>query len=80
MPSTFSSERYIAVVEVLANARRDAGLTQVQLAERLKRPQSYVSNVERRERRVDVVDLVDWARAVGADPGDLFQRLLVRMP
>ena len=72
MPSAFSSDRYAVLAEVLARARQDAGMSQVELAARLKRPQSYVSNVERRERRVDVVDFYDWAIAVSANPKALF--------
>jgi len=79
MPSAIFSERYGAVVEVLAEARRQAGLTQVQLAERLRRPQSYVSKIERRERRVDAVEFYDWAIAVGGNPEALFAAVAARL-
>jgi len=46
----------------LKQARREAGLTQVEVADRLKRPQSFVSKMESGERRVDVVELSDIAR------------------
>lgn len=49
----------------LIHARREAGLTQRQLAERLGRPQSFVAKVELGDRRLDVVDLVLVARALG---------------
>lgn len=76
MPSPIFGERYASVVAALADARRQAGVTQVELAERLGRPQSYVSKVERRERRVDVVEFVDWVTALGIDPASAFQALL----
>lgn len=44
--------------------RRAAGLTQAQLAERLKQTQSFVSKCERGERRVDVVELRGFSRAL----------------
>ena len=75
MPSAIFSDRYAVVVAILANARRAAGVTQVELAARLKRPQSYVSKVERRERRVDLVEFYEWGEAVGVKPEDLFARL-----
>lgn len=78
MPSPIFSERYGAVVALLAQARRDAGVTQVELARRLDRPQSYVSKVERRERRIDPVEFLDWGQALGLDPKALFDRLVER--
>ena len=53
---------------MLAKARKDAKLTQVQLASKLRRRQAYISRIERGERRVDVVEFVDLARAIGFDP------------
>jgi len=55
--------------------RRRAGLTQLQLAERLEVGQSYVSKVERGERYVDVLMYVDWCRACGAKPGESLDAL-----
>jgi transcriptional regulator with XRE-family HTH domain len=78
MPSPLFGDRYAAVVAALAEARRQAGVTQVQLAERLQRPQSYVSKVERRERRVDVIEFIDWVSALGLDPAEIFSRVLAR--
>jgi transcriptional regulator with XRE-family HTH domain len=46
-------------------------LTQEQLAKRLKQHQSFVARVESGERRIDVVELVVLARAIGADAVDL---------
>jgi transcriptional regulator with XRE-family HTH domain len=46
----------------LRTARKAAGLTQVQAASRLRVPQSFVSKSETGERRVDVVELADFAR------------------
>ncbi|MGO9603179.1 MAG: helix-turn-helix domain-containing protein [Candidatus Binataceae bacterium] len=56
------SEGYARFLERLRRARREAKLTQVQVAKRLARPQSYVSKCESGERRVDVIELVEFAR------------------
>ena len=48
---------------LLAEARRNAGLTQVTLAKRLGRPQSFVSKFEGGERRLDVIDSGGRTRA-----------------
>ena len=53
--------------KILVEARREAGLTQVALAKKLGRPQSFVSKFERGERRLDVTEFLDVARALGID-------------
>ena len=57
-----------AFCELMAGARKAAGLTQHALARRLKKPQSFVAKYEGGERRLDVVEFVAIARAIGADP------------
>jgi transcriptional regulator with XRE-family HTH domain len=52
----------------LVGARKAAGLTQQALARLLKKPQSFVAKYEGGERRLDVVEFVAIARALGADP------------
>lgn len=63
--------RYARLREILVDARRKTGLTQIDVAARLRRPQSFVSKVESGERRLDVVELIQYAEAVGADPAEL---------
>jgi transcriptional regulator with XRE-family HTH domain len=52
----------------LANLRTDAGVTQVELAKRLKKPQSFVSSYEGGQRRIDLLELARIAAALRADP------------
>jgi transcriptional regulator with XRE-family HTH domain len=54
--------RYAQFLRLLKQARIEAGLTQVEVAKKLKRPQSFVSKIESGERRVDVVELSALAR------------------
>ncbi|MBP4049713.1 helix-turn-helix domain-containing protein [Chromobacterium violaceum] len=56
-------QRYDKLRRVLRATRRQAGLTQVQLAEKLGRGQSYVSKVERGEQYVDVIEFLEWCDA-----------------
>lgn len=57
------AKRYRAFLERLRRARQEAGLTQVEMANRVGRPQTWVSKCELGERRVDFVELEDWAAA-----------------
>jgi transcriptional regulator with XRE-family HTH domain len=57
-----------AFCELMIGARKAAGLTQHALALRLKKPQSFVAKYEGGERRLDVVEFIAIARALGADP------------
>jgi transcriptional regulator with XRE-family HTH domain len=55
-------DRYRGFLERLRDAREQAGLTQLAVARKLARPQSFVSKCESGERRVDVVELQEFAR------------------
>ena len=54
--------KYQKFLEKLKEARLEAGLTQVEVGKKLKQPQAYVSKIERGERRVDVVELGEFAK------------------
>lgn len=52
------------LIELLRDSRVAANLTQTQLSERLGRAQSFVSDIERGQRRLDLVQLRDWCAAI----------------
>jgi len=62
MKKSIHTKEYAIFVERLRKAREEAGLTQVQVAKKLKRPQSHISNVESGQQRVDVVELQTFAK------------------
>ncbi len=64
------------VGQALARARRGAGYTQQQLADKLAKPQSFVSAYERGQRRIDVLELIHIAHALGEDAGKTFKGIL----
>ncbi len=66
---------YASLLEILVAARKDPGVMQVELALRLGGPQPFVSYFERGERRIDVVEFIAFAEALGADPEALFSEL-----
>lgn len=61
MKRSLHSKEYKTFTERLRAARLESGLTQVQVAKKLKRPQSYVSNIESGQQRVDVIELRKFA-------------------
>ena len=65
-------EQYRLVGTRLAAARRRANLTQTEAADRLGRKQTFVSEIERGLRRVDVLEIVLISRALNTDPFQLF--------
>ena len=76
MPKTLRSKEHRALCAVLVATRREAGLTQAQLAERLKKPPSFIAKIEIGERRLDVVEFAGIAKALKIDPRTLFDRFL----
>jgi transcriptional regulator with XRE-family HTH domain len=72
---TVHSSAQAGFCRLLVAARKKAGLTQQQLARRLKKPQSFVAKYEGGERRLDVVEFLGVARAVGADPARIVRAL-----
>ncbi|MBO9501198.1 helix-turn-helix transcriptional regulator [Brevundimonas sp. A19_0] len=74
MPKTVHSDAGASVLRVLIEARKTAGVTQAELARRVGSQQPVISLIERGVRRVDVVEFYVLARAIGADPVDLFRK------
>jgi transcriptional regulator with XRE-family HTH domain len=75
MPASRHTARYKRLQTALKAARKAAGLTQAQVGERLGRPQSYVNKYESGERRLDVIEFLDVANAIGLSPSRLISSL-----
>jgi transcriptional regulator with XRE-family HTH domain len=80
MTKSVFTDAYKTLIEVLVAARKDAGLQQEDLAQRMSWDQPTISNVERRVRRLDVVEFIAIAHAIGADPNELFAKVTERLP
>lgn len=79
MAKTIFGGKHAHLVDVLKEARARAGLRQEDLAARLGRDQTFVSLIERGQRRVDVVEFHEIALAIGEDPAVLFGVFLRRV-
>jgi transcriptional regulator with XRE-family HTH domain len=72
------SDFYRAIVDGLVAHRKEAKVTQWELARRLKTDQSQISKFERGERRLDIVDYLRICEAIGIDPGKLLKHHVTR--
>ena len=73
------SPAYDHLRSILVQAREKAGLRQSDVAQRLKRPQSYVSKIELGERRLDVVEYIQFSRAVKADAVQILREVMKKI-
>ena len=69
-------KQYQHSLEILAEARDKTGINQRELSRQLKRPHTYISKVESGERRIDVIEFIEIARALEIDPTKLFSKVV----
>jgi transcriptional regulator with XRE-family HTH domain len=65
---SLDARRHEALRAFLVERRKKAGLRQIDLAKRLRRSQSYVTHVETGQKHVALIELIEWAEAIGFDP------------
>jgi transcriptional regulator with XRE-family HTH domain len=75
MEKSLYSEGYALFLRQLRAARKGMGVTQIELAKRLDETQSFISKCERGERRIDVVELREFCRALGVPFTEFSRRL-----
>lgn len=80
MSKTVFTGHHSDLIQTLIAARKKAGLTQTQLAERLGKDQTFISLVERSQRRVDVLEFYAFAKALEVNPIELFSALVQKLP
>ena len=64
------------LLELLNEIRAEKNIVQVELAARLGKPPSYVAKVELGDRRIDVVEFIEYCQALGISPRTAFLRVL----
>ena len=70
MKSIYTDD-YINIISVLRAIRINKNITQAEMAKQLNATQSFISKVENRERRLDVIELLSWIDALGASVSDV---------
>ncbi len=68
--------RHKRLMAALVAVRQDAGITQRELARRLKRAHSYVGRIEQGIRRLDVPEFIEWCECLDTDPISVFRRVV----
>ena len=76
MTKSVHTKNYTRFLELLITARKDADVTQDEVARRLNRPQSFVSKYENGERRVDIIEFIEIAKAIGFDPIAFIRKII----
>lgn len=77
--SKFGTDRHKILLDFLKEIRMEAGLRQVDLAEKLNIPQSRISKYELGERRIDLFELRDICAALGLSLAECIQELEKRL-
>ncbi|MCC6797325.1 MAG: helix-turn-helix transcriptional regulator [Candidatus Hydrogenedentes bacterium] len=75
MSRSVFTEAYAAFRTILIDARNKAGLRQVEVAQKIKRPQSFVSKYESGERRLDVIEFLEIAKVLGINAEKVVREL-----
>ena len=70
------SVRHRALIAAIVEARQATGLSQREFAKRLKRTNNFVWRIEAGERKVDVLEFLEIAKAAELDPLELLRRAL----
>ena len=70
MKSIYTDD-YINIISVLRVIRINKNITQAEMAKQLNATQSFISKVENRERRLDVIELLSWIDALGVSVSDV---------
>ena len=68
-------DRRNLLLKILKEARLAAGLRQLDVAQALDRPQSYVAKIESGERKIDFIEVIDFCKVVDLRPENLLKRL-----
>lgn len=69
------SQSYRALIVAVIDVRKEKQLSQRELARRLGKPPSFVNKIELLERRLDILEFIAIAEAMGDSPGELLDRV-----
>lgn len=75
MQKSIYSKRSKILRELIVRARKRANLTQLEVAKRLNRPQSFIAKVEGGERRIDLIEFIELSDILGINPNRAIEEI-----
>lgn len=78
MSTSVHTAPYRRLRQLLVRLRREAGMTQAELASAVNKPQSFISKIESGERRLDIIELIQILSVLRADPHSFIDDLARR--
>ncbi|MBD5398938.1 helix-turn-helix transcriptional regulator [bacterium] len=76
MEKSIYSGNYAYLIHILVRKRKQYDISQIALANSLGKPQSFISKIEIRERRLDVIEFIEICFALGINPKTVFNELI----
>ena len=80
MPKSAFTEAHKIAIEALTNARKEAAMHQADLAKALGKDQSFISNIERGQRRVDMIEFYAICQVLNVDSAELYAEIVQKLP
>lgn len=80
MPKSVFTPAYKHLLSTLVAARKGQDVSQAELAQRLGKPQQWVSSVETGIRRIDLIEFYAVAHALGLEPSALAETVFSGLP
>ena len=74
------TDAYASMIQTLVQHRKAAGVTQAELGRRIGKSQPFISEIETRERRLDLLEFYVLARGIGVDPVAIFAAITSDLP
>ncbi|HGE5985784.1 helix-turn-helix domain-containing protein [Vibrio cholerae] len=78
-PSSIHDVRYRNIIEILIQARKEKGLSQLELAQKLGFTQPDISKIERLERRLDIIEFLDFLEVISGKDSDFFNQTWMKI-
>ena len=75
-----TSSAYASAIRAIVEIRKAQGLSQRDVAKQIGKPRSFISKIENRERRLDIVEFIALARTLGLDPLRVLEGVIESLP